>query len=83
MSWGLGYATEAAAELLRFGFDRLGLHRITAGCWAANIGSARVMEKIGMRREAHLREGAWIQGSWQDVFHYAILNHEWRARPAS
>lgn len=78
-AWGHGYATEAANALLGFGFDTLRLHRITAGCWANNVASARVMEKIGMRREAHFQQSAWILGSWQDVFQYAILEDEWRA----
>ncbi|TMD62463.1 MAG: GNAT family N-acetyltransferase [Chloroflexi bacterium] len=54
--WGSGYATEAASELLAFGFRDLVLHRIWAWCIAENIASARVLEKIGMRREGHLRE---------------------------
>src|SRR5690606_11607771 len=48
---GRGLATEAARELLRLGFDELGLHRVTARCDARNIRSAAVMERLGMRRE--------------------------------
>src|SRR5258708_7939362 len=54
--WGQGYATEAGAEILRFGFEELKLRRIWSWCVSENVASARVLEKIGMRREGHLRE---------------------------
>jgi RimJ/RimL family protein N-acetyltransferase len=50
--WGRGYATEAASAVLAFGFEELGLHRVWAECVAENAASARVLEKLGMRREA-------------------------------
>jgi ribosomal-protein-alanine N-acetyltransferase len=50
--WGQGFATEAAARLLRYGFEEAGLRRIFAECHPDNLASARVLEKIGMRREA-------------------------------
>jgi RimJ/RimL family protein N-acetyltransferase len=50
--WGQGYATEAAARLLRFGFEEAGLRRIFAECQADNTASARVLEKIGLARES-------------------------------
>ena len=62
-------ATEAARELLRFGFDDLGMHRIFGDCVAENFASARVMEKIGMQREAQLREKAWFKGRWWGLAH--------------
>jgi ribosomal-protein-alanine N-acetyltransferase len=49
--WNKGYATEAAARLLRFGFEGAGLRRIFAECDADNLASARVLEKIGMTPE--------------------------------
>ena len=49
--WNQGYMTEAARKVVSFGFEQLGLHRIIATCDPANIGSYRVMEKIGMQRE--------------------------------
>lgn len=75
--WGQGYATEAARAFVAFGFEELGLHRICATCAPANVASARVMEKIGMRREGHLREHRWIKGKWRDSYLYAILEQEW------
>ena len=76
--WGRGLATEAARELLRFGFDVLGMHRLFGECVADNAASARVMEKIGMRREAHLWEEAWFKDRWWDSLIYAVLEDEWR-----
>ena len=77
--WGQGYATEAAREMLRFGFEENRLHRIWAECVPENIGSARVLEKIGMQREGCLREKAFYKGKWWDSLRYAVLEHEWRA----
>ena len=76
--WGQGYMTEAAAALLKFGFEEMTWRRITSFCDPDNIGSWRVMEKIGMRREGHEREAKWFKGRWHDWLRYAILNHEWR-----
>jgi ribosomal-protein-alanine N-acetyltransferase len=76
--WGNGYATEAAGEILRFGFVDLGLHRIWATTIAENVGSARVLEKLGMRLEAHERENEWIKGRWHDRLTFAILDREWQ-----
>jgi [ribosomal protein S5]-alanine N-acetyltransferase len=79
-AWGKGLATEAAARLLQFGFDDLGLHRISSGCSASNITSARVLEKIGMQYEGRLREDRLTDaGEWQDTLLYAILAREWQA----
>ncbi|MDC9824457.1 GNAT family protein [Devosia sp. ZB163] len=75
---GQGYATEAGAKLLEMGFDGAGLHRIYARCAAANHASWRVMERLGMRREAHFREHAFVKGAWDEEFVYAVLEDEWR-----
>jgi len=76
-SWGRGYTTEAARVLVDFGFRDLQLHRIWADSDPANIASWRVLEKLGMRREGHLVENAWINGEWVDSLIYAILAREW------
>ena len=77
---GQGFAGEAAAELLRLGFDGLGLHRIVGRCDARNAASARLMERLGMRREAHFRENEWVKGKWDDEYVYAVLEREWAAK---
>jgi RimJ/RimL family protein N-acetyltransferase len=75
---GRGYATEAAREVLRLGFENLGLHRIVASCDARNDASWKVMERLGMRREAHFRHNEVFKGEWGEEFVYAILEDEWR-----
>jgi RimJ/RimL family protein N-acetyltransferase len=57
--WGKGYATEALRAVLGFAFRELGAHRVFSHCEPANVASARVMEKAGMRRGAHFRERDW------------------------
>jgi RimJ/RimL family protein N-acetyltransferase len=77
---GRGLATEAAEMLLRLGFAELGLHRIIGRCDALNLASARLMERLGMRREAHFVHSELFKGSWGDELVYAMLEDEWRAR---
>ena len=79
--WGHGYATEAGRALLAFGFEGLGLHRIWTRCDIRNIASARVLEKLGMRREGLLRHDVRRKGEWHDSYLYAILEPEWHASP--
>ena len=76
---GHGYATEAAAELMRLGFQELGLHRIVARVDARNDPSLRLAERLGMRREAHLIENEWFKGGWSDEIAFAMLETEWRS----
>ena len=77
---GHGLATEGAAELLRMGFELLGLHRMEGQCDARNVASARVMQRIGMRREAHFHENEYVKGEWTDALIYAMLADEWFRR---
>jgi RimJ/RimL family protein N-acetyltransferase len=80
---GRGFATEATAALLGLGFGELGLHRMYGNVDARNRASTRVLEKLGMRREAHLVENEWVKGEWTDEAVYAILDREWEARAGS
>ncbi|TGN66905.1 N-acetyltransferase [Nocardioides eburneiflavus] len=76
---GHGYATEAVEELLRHSFEELCVHRVVASCFTANVTSWRLMERLGMRREAHTRRDAFHRsGQWLDSFGYALLADEWR-----
>jgi RimJ/RimL family protein N-acetyltransferase len=79
---GRGYATELGRELLRVAFDESGMHRAIARCEPRNEPSWRVMERLGMRREAHFVENEWIKGEWQGELVYALLEREWRSAPA-
>ncbi|MCL2519314.1 MAG: GNAT family N-acetyltransferase [Oscillospiraceae bacterium] len=82
--WRQGYGTEIGRTMLRLGFDILNLRRIIAGCNARNIASYRIMEKIGMRREAHYikaqQGNSALNYEWCDRFQYAILQEEWNDR---
>jgi RimJ/RimL family protein N-acetyltransferase len=78
---GRGYATEAVRELLAIAFDGLGLRRLIANCFADNEPSWRLMERIGLRREAHnVRDSLHRDGEWHDGLTYALLADEWRTR---
>lgn len=74
---GKGYATEGAGALLRLAFEHFGMHRVVGILDARNEGSAGVLERLGMRREAHLVENEWMKGGWQSELVYAILAQEW------
>jgi RimJ/RimL family protein N-acetyltransferase len=76
---GQGYGREAAVEVLWLGFEELGLHRISGRCDARNTASARLMERLGMRREAHFRQNEFFKGAWGDEYVYALLATEWQA----
>ena len=75
---GRGYATEAARAFLRLAFDDLRLHRVIGRVEPRNHASARVLEKLGMRQEAHFVENELIKGEWQSELVYALLEREWR-----
>ncbi|GES31521.1 GNAT family protein [Streptomyces angustmyceticus] len=77
---GHGYATEASRALLKLGFEELHLHRVQAELDGRNTASARLLERLGMRREGHLRENEFLDGEWSDEVVYAMLAREWRAR---
>lgn len=82
--WKKGYGTEIGLTLLRLGFVNLGLRRIVADCNTLNKGSYGIMEKIGMRREAHYRKcsrgNSALNNMWCDKYLYAILQEEYFER---
>jgi RimJ/RimL family protein N-acetyltransferase len=78
---GKGFATEAARALVDWVFGSAGLHRVIGRAEARNTASARVLEKLGMRLEAHFVENERVKGEWQSELVYAILDREWTARP--
>lgn len=75
--WGQGYTTDAARELLRYGFTELGLNRIYASHFSRNPASGRVMQKIGMQYEGTLRQHIAKWGRFEDLKMYGILKSEW------
>jgi [ribosomal protein S5]-alanine N-acetyltransferase len=74
--WGNGYATEAAREVVRYGFERLNLNRIFASHFKGNEKSGRVLEKIGMRHEGSVRQGVMKSGKFIDLEMYSILRED-------
>jgi RimJ/RimL family protein N-acetyltransferase len=78
--WGKGLTTEAAAEVLAYAFETLGLEEVTSAADARNTASIRVMEKLGMRREALLLRHRLHRGEYIDEVHYSILAADWQAR---
>jgi RimJ/RimL family protein N-acetyltransferase len=71
--WGRGLMTEAAGALMDMGFDSLHLHRIYLECDPRNLGACRLAQKLGMEREAHLRQNVWVKDEWCDSLIYARL----------
>ena len=79
---GKGFATEAARALVDRAFTAAGMHRVIGRTEARNVASSRVLEKLGMRLEAHFVENEWVKNEWQSEHVYAVLEHEWaRAAP--
>ncbi|MEZ2127944.1 MULTISPECIES: GNAT family N-acetyltransferase [unclassified Sinorhizobium] len=78
---GKGYATEAVAKMIDTGFSDFGFHRIFARLDTENAGSVGVVERLGLRREAHLRQNDRFNGKWGDEYIYAVLAVEWSQSP--
>lgn len=76
---GHGYATEASNAILDLAFGPGDIHRVAARCDVRNEASWRLMERLGMRREAHFREHAIFKSRWDEEYVYAILWQEWQA----
>ena len=74
---GNGFATEAARAVVDWAFRTAGMHRVIGRLEARNAASARVLEKLGMRLEAHFVENEWVKGEWGSELVYAVLEHEW------
>lgn len=80
---GQGYATESCRRILRYAFEQLGAHRVIARCNPGNAPSWRLLRRLGMRREGHLRKNIFLkrdeygQPIWVDTYEYAILAKEW------
>jgi RimJ/RimL family protein N-acetyltransferase len=79
---GHGYATEATRALIDFAFADLRAHRVFARTDARNAASAAVCRRLGMRQEAHFREAEIFKGAWGEELVFAVLDREWRAKPA-
>jgi RimJ/RimL family protein N-acetyltransferase len=82
--WHNGYASEAVREMMNWAFSEKNAHRITAMCNPLNVASWKLLERIGMRREGHLKSNVFFNkdanGSpiWQDTYEYAVLKDDWK-----
>jgi ribosomal-protein-alanine N-acetyltransferase len=80
---GQGYATEACRRVLAYVFGELGAHRVEAGCHPDNAPSWRLLERLGLRREAHFRKNGFLRRAadgtpiWTDGYVYGMLEEEW------
>jgi RimJ/RimL family protein N-acetyltransferase len=77
-AWGRGYATETIGLLVAHAFDGLGLHKVSAGCYASNVASIRAFLKAGFVEEARRPRQFWSEGAWVDHVWLGILNEERR-----
>ena len=78
--WGQGIATEVCQKLLDVAFGWLGLHRVWVSTDADNTASQRVLEKLGLRREAHLVQNQRVKGRYRDTLIYALTGAEYWSR---
>lgn len=75
---GQGYLTEALTALFDLAFTHFRVHRLMVRCDGRSHHSIKLMQKLGMRLEAHYREHALFQGEWDEELHFALLDREWR-----
>ena len=76
---GRGLATEALKAILGYLFNTLGKHRVFGSVDPRNASSLALLERVGMRREAHFVESLWFKGAWADDVIYAMLRREYSA----
>jgi len=74
---GNGLATEAAQAVVRYGFEIIGLHKVTVGCVAQNAASRHVIEKLGFRFVGRLEDDVWRDGAWHGHLRYELTSGEW------
>jgi ribosomal-protein-alanine N-acetyltransferase len=75
--WGKGLMSEAALAATRWGFETLGLHKITIGCVEGNLASQKIIERLGYRFLALFEEDFWRDGRWQHHRRYEMTAAEW------
>lgn len=80
--WGHGFATEATTTMVRFGFETLDLHRISAAIGPTNQASLAIANKLGMTHEGRIRDHVFTNNNWRDSLLFSVLAHEWSPRQA-
>ena len=80
---GRGYATEAVVAVLDHLFVARKMHRVFASVDPRNEACLALLNRVGMRREAHFRQSLWFKGEWADDVVCGLLASEWRIRPVA
>jgi [ribosomal protein S5]-alanine N-acetyltransferase len=80
--WGQGLVTEALRAMLGFGFANMGLHSVEANIDPANVGSRRVLEKLGFVQEGYFRENYWVydEDRFSDTAAFSLLASDWAVK---
>lgn len=76
--WGKGYATEAIKLVVEYGFNRLNLHKISAGVNASNVASLKAFEKNGFLIEGQRREELFVDGNYCDAMILGLNSKDFR-----
>ena len=76
--WGQGYMHEALQSLVTYAFEQLDLNRLEADIDPRNASSARSLDRLGFRKEGHLRERWIVNGEVSDTGYYGLLRSDWR-----
>ncbi len=76
--WGKGLATESICLVAQYAFEQLNLHKITAGCYEKNIGSAKVFKKAGFSEDVVFKDHLFFEGSYQDKICFRLLQTEYK-----
>jgi RimJ/RimL family protein N-acetyltransferase len=82
-AWGHGFATEAGGAVLNWAFETLDLNRVQAETDTRNLGSARVLEKLGFVLEGTLREDCVVDGDVSDSWVFGLLRQDWTRSAAA
>jgi len=72
-----GYATVATQLMLDYLFGELGVHRVIANTDPRNLSAIAVLNRLGLRQEAHHRSSHRQRGEWVDAMIFAMLKEEW------
>lgn len=74
--WGNGYATDAVRTMIKYAWEVLDLHRITAAVGPENAASLAVVKRVGMTYEGRLRDHVFTNGDWRDSLLYSVLRDD-------
>lgn len=80
--WGKGYATEGTKEMLRFGFETIGLNKITSAHFDYNPASGKVIEKSGLYREGRLKDQVKKGDEYLDMIVYGLTRKQYETQQA-